>query len=241
MSMTLTAVRNEIRPLSGYDPRPTLGKITAEEVLADSRYANLPEIIFQVMQYPYIGRFLEENTGFGAFAGALDYRKEGIYYVCPGGKKIKIDFKQGFPIPYKDGRTWYLYNCEENAGFAGAVIKADYTDKEARTEADTKRVEACSKGRILPNYRGDDKVVGNLRGYQAGRKKGFIGKVPLGWFSGSSGIPIDVDADCDSDDFGDRDDVIGCLLSSGSEQISGQIEKEKFANPDFSIIFMRSL
>ena len=209
--MTLTAVINVLRPLAGYDPRSTLGKVTAREVLDNSNCASLPEIIFQAMNYIHIGKFLEKNTGFGAWAGAVDYRGNGIYYVFPGGREIKIDIKRGFPIPYKDGIRWFLYNCEENAGFAGKTLEADYDNEEVRAEADAMRVEACKRGRILPNYRGDE------------------GKVFWVCFSRNGGIPLGVGAGWDPSDFDYQVDGMGCLFASGSEQISGQSEQEKFA------------
>ena len=227
--MTLTVVRNEPRPLVGYDPRSTLGKVTAREVLDNFNCASLPDIIFQAMNYIHIGKFLEKNTGFGAWAGAVDYRGNGIYYVFPGGREIKIDIKRGFPIPYKDGIRWFLYNCEEIAGFAGKTLEANYDNKEVRAEADAKRVEACNRGRILHNYRGNEKAVTNFRGFQTKRIEGYEGKVPLVWFSSNGGIPLGVGAGWDPSDFDYQVDGMGCLFASGSEQISGQSEQEKFA------------
>ena len=232
--MTLTAVRNVLRPLAGYDPRSTLGKVTAREVLDNSNCASLPEIIFQAMNYKHVGKFLEENTGFGVWAGAVEYRGNKIYYVFPGGREIEIeiDLKRGFPIPYKDGIRWFLYNCEENAGFAGKTLEADYDNEEVRAEADAMRVEACKRGRILPNYRGDEEAVKNFRGFQTERKEEYEGKSPLSWFSYDVGVPFVVSADWGPNFFDDKGVSVGCLFASGSEQNATQLSAGHFANAD---------
>ncbi|MBI4895618.1 MAG: hypothetical protein HY831_03950 [Candidatus Aenigmarchaeota archaeon] len=240
---SLTVVRNELRPLSDYVVR-NAREVTARQVLADPSCADIGEILLQATNYPVVARHYEgPGIGKGAWAGAVQYTKDGkTFYLPPGaikseedlrssndidaieGMKREIELKKGHVIPYKDGKKFRLYDFKDNSGFARNVLEADYNNQEARQEADAKRLEAWKKGRILQSFDPDNQdhaeIVRNLRGYQWRREDGFSGNVPVDWFSSSDGIPLDVDAGWYFYSFDYHNDNLGCLFASGSEQFA---------------------
>ncbi|MFH0836875.1 MAG: hypothetical protein V1870_01980, partial [Candidatus Aenigmatarchaeota archaeon] len=56
------------------------------------------------------------------------------------------------------------------------------------------------------------------------------GLVSVYRFSNSHSGPLDVDADWNFESFGDTNDVLGRVLSSGSEQFAGKNKPEQIAN-----------
>ena len=104
--MTLGDIKNELRPLisvaPAYDPRPTLGKFTAGEVLSGEikfngrkyKPATLAENMFYVATKPEVSQNYRNNKEIGNWAGAVYFDEvdgQDVVLGIPYGVKIVND------------------------------------------------------------------------------------------------------------------------------------------------------
>ena len=101
--MTLGDIKNELRPLisvaPAYDPRPTLGKFTAGEVLSGEiefsgrkyKPATLAENMFYVATKPEVSQNYRNNRVIGNWAGA-------VYFDEVGGQDVVLGIPYGVEI-----------------------------------------------------------------------------------------------------------------------------------------------